>query len=271
MNYPIEVIVDTQKHGRGGRLNLRGAKSRHAPLLARIANGSRLRVEALQGEWLAAEYGGKSGYVMAKFVRGSTEYSLFEGRQGKGQDTVKRDASKRYKAVRGQRLYDAASARQAIEAFSGEGLVLDSRSYLAALEKLAAQAELGYRQLDCSGYTRRARGRQGYPGATTNFARHCKYYGSIADLGGAEGLLPGMELYQGCRKSEDSTDYYMGHTGVYAGKHDFGDGRGAVHAVYQSSPGYRRLAKKYPKLNGPNLTAMNQAWNYWGWSRYLRL
>lgn len=123
-----------------------------------------------------------------------------------------------------------------------------------------------------------ARNDQGYHGSTTNFNQHCKYYGYIPTLGGYDKLVPGMELYQGFRKNATSLLYYTSHVGVYAGLHDFGDGKGPVPAVYQSSKMYESLAKKYTKnrgengyRNGPNLTSMTDSWNYWGWSKYVKV
>lgn len=165
---------------------------------------------------------------------------------------------------------DARAAREAIAAHSlAHPGLMTAGAYLANLERLAADPALSYRRLDCSGYAKKARGGLGYHGATTNFARHCACAGRIADLGGDGGLIPGMELYQGEAAPGQPGRYFMRHMGVYAGLRDLGDGVPRP-AVYQSSPAYTRLARKYGKKNGPNLTAMTGAWNWWGWSKYVR-
>ena len=177
---------------------------------------------------------------------------------------------KRYLRCAARWCADAEDAREAVTAHSraNPGL-MTAETYLANLRRLAAEPGLTYGRLDCSGYARKARQGLGYHGATTSFARHCACAGRIADLGGPDGLIPGMELYQGEAAPGRPGRYYMRHMGVYAGCRDLGDGVPRP-AVYQSSPAYPRLKKKYEKKNGPNLTAMSDNWRYWGWSKHVR-
>lgn len=73
-NYPIQAIVDTDKHGVGGTLNMRAYASSTAEVLTTIPDEATIYVQTLSGEWLPAKYNGITGFVMAKFVRGSDEY-----------------------------------------------------------------------------------------------------------------------------------------------------------------------------------------------------
>ena len=192
------------------------------------------------------------------------------GSTGGGHDLIKNDSSKTYKTMTGTRVNTHSEAVAKINAFAGEGSPLTVAAYINNLNSVAS-TNTTYTQKDCSGYVKDARNGQGYHGSTTNFNQHSKYFGFISDLGGYNNLVKGMELYQGFRKSASSDQYYMSHVGVYAGKYDFGDGKGAVHAVYQSSPSYTSLAKKTNKASGPNLTSMNTSWNYWAWSKYIKV
>ena len=78
-----------------------------------------------------------------------------------------------------------------------------------------------------------------------------------------------MELFQGFRKTAAGNKFYASHIGVYAGKQTLQGSK--VHAVYQSSEAYGSLKRKYNKDSGPNLTSMNDDWNYWGWSKFIRV
>lgn len=73
-SYPTAAIVDTSKHGDGGTLNLRASASSSASVITTIPNGATIYVASLNGTWLAAQYGSYTGYVMAKFVIGTSAY-----------------------------------------------------------------------------------------------------------------------------------------------------------------------------------------------------
>jgi hypothetical protein len=62
-----------------------------------------------------------------------------------------------------------------------------------------------------------------FGGMNPMFDKNMIFSGKIADLGGVDGLIPGMIL-----SSKDNA-----HGGVYAGLRDFGDGKEPVPAVYQ--------------------------------------
>ena len=75
--------------------------------------------------------------------------------------------------------------------------------------------------------------------------------GEISDIGGVEGLMPGMIL--GSAKNKEDK---IAHGGVYYGLHDFGDGY--VPAVYSFN-----TSKKYGKLRPYN----PDEWVYYGWHK----
>jgi len=68
-----------------------------------------------------------------------------------------------------------------------------------------------------------------------------------------ESALGGTHLDTNCLNSGDKGAY------------------GCYDKVDQSSPNYPSLRKKYNKSSGPNLTSMTDAWNYWGWSKYIKV
>ena len=189
-------------------------------------------------------------------------------------DSIRTVPGKTYKMMKAIRINNAYDVQREIPTFAGDGTPITVDQYLNNLQNMAKDQNIGYTsykngvKCDCSGITYLARNEQGYHGATTNFCEHSQFYGSIADLG-MENLIPGMELYQGYRKSSTSRYFYASHVGVYAGMMDLGDGL-FVPAVYQSSSSYSWLKRKYHKNNGPNLTALSENWTYWSWSKYIK-
>ena len=73
--YTIAVIVDTEKHGDGGSLNLRATANSGASIVTTIPDGNTIYVQSLDGTWLAAKYGSHTGFVMAEFVMGTDAYN----------------------------------------------------------------------------------------------------------------------------------------------------------------------------------------------------
>ena len=82
--------------------------------------------------------------------------------------------------------------------------------------------------------------------------------GRIDQLGGYEGLIPGMIVGQA--EFLKNGDKNVTHGGVYAGYMVLEKGKGPVHAVYQSvAPGTNIKGKE----GGPVLNEMNDKWNVW--------
>lgn len=181
-----------------------------------------------------------------------------------------KDSSK-YKYMRATRVNSHSEAIACIQVYSGSGIPLTVSDFSENLYDIASVLSNRYSNLDCANYIKQARNGQGGGGSTTNFTQYTAYFGYINDLGGYDCLIPGMEIYQGCRKASGSSYYYTSHIGVYAGKVDFNDGNGPVHAVYQSSSGFGSLPTHFGKTDGPDLSKMNDRWNYWGWSKYILL
>lgn len=71
-DYTIPAIVDTEKHGTGGTLNLRDTAG--GTTIVTIPDGATIYVKSMSGTWLAAKYGNYVGYVKAEFVVGTDAY-----------------------------------------------------------------------------------------------------------------------------------------------------------------------------------------------------
>lgn len=175
----------------------------------------------------------------------------------------------KYKLSSAMRVSSCAHALECITAFAPKGKPLSVAEFLNQLDNIASDLEVSYADKDCANYVYAARNRQGARGATSELAYHVEFFGSIKDLGGYGRLIPGMELFQGFRKTTTSNRFYASHIGVYAGEQIF-NGK-LTPAVYQSSDRYPHLQRKYPKASGPNLTSLSEHWNYWGWSKYIKL
>ena len=161
-------------------------------------------------------------------------------------------------------------------AHKGSTSYITSAQYFERLDYYASLRTIGYTPsgtkkdpqgnytaMCCASYPYVSRGSRGGAGCTTEYNSYLAapdLKGTIASLGGFNGLIPGMELFQG-------TDATKEHMGVYFGKYDFG--RGPEHAVYQSTSGRITLLAKYDDdlRQGPNLTSMNDKWVFWGWAK----
>lgn len=175
----------------------------------------------------------------------------------------------KYKVSSAMRVKSCAHALECIAAFEPQGKPISVAEFLNQLDYIASDPDISYADKDCANYVYAARNRQGARGATSELAYHVEFFGSIKDLGGYDRLIPGMELFQGFRKTATSNRFYASHIGVYAGE-QMVNGI-LLPTVYQSSDRYPHLQKKYPKTSGPNLTSLSEHWNYWGWSKYIKL
>lgn len=86
--YPIAATVENAKHGNGGTLNLRQSASSGTQLVTTIPNGAAIYVKSLTGEWLAAKYNTYTGYVMARYILGTSAYGESGGTTTPGNLTV---------------------------------------------------------------------------------------------------------------------------------------------------------------------------------------
>lgn len=234
-----------------------------------------------KSEGLTADglFGKKSlAALETNYIQGHLDPEHCKDEVGGSSNVDKIDATKKgseYKVMKAVRINTYADASEKINAFSNQNTSLLTVSrYLQNLDSIAKISSNTYTKIDCSGYTQQAR-KAGYHGSTTNFTRECAYYGYIPQLGGIGKLIPDMELYQACRKTENGDLFWTSHIGVYYGLYDFGNG--PEPAVYQSASTFGSLRYKYQKdidskgnISGPNLTSMNSKWNYWGWSKFIR-
>lgn len=74
-NYNIRLTVETDRFGTGASVRFRQKASTSSKELASINCGTPVMVTTRDGEWLPAKYNGMTGYIMAKFLSGSTEYT----------------------------------------------------------------------------------------------------------------------------------------------------------------------------------------------------
>lgn len=74
-NYTICLTVETDRFGTGTSVRFRKEASTTSKELASIACGTSVMVTTHDGEWLPTKYNGMTGYIMAKFLSGSTEYT----------------------------------------------------------------------------------------------------------------------------------------------------------------------------------------------------
>lgn len=97
-----------------------------------------------------------------------------------------------------------------------------------------------------------------FAGMTPMFKQNMILSGSITDIGGPDGLIPGMivgsKIGDGLLGTEKGDG--VGHGGVYAGLHDFGDG--PEHAVYSFNT-------KTKRGNLRRFTDVPADWVYYGW------
>ncbi len=240
--------------------------SKTASGVRRFQRANGLAVDGLFGvESLAALESIQSNVHLADGCLDDSDLSAY----GCCDDTNSSLHAARYKASSAMRVKSFAHAQECIAAFEPNGTPISVADFLHRLDSIASDSEISYADKDCANYVYAARNRQGARGATSELAYHVEFFGSIRDLGGYDCLIPGMELFQGFRKTEASNRFYARHIGVYAGEQLISGV--LLPAVYQSSDRYPRLQKKYPKTSGPNLTSLSEHWNYWGWSKYIRL
>ena len=69
-----EATVDTRKHGSGGAVNLRGEPNKKGQIIMQIPNGTSVQMAELGNGWCTVKYGDQFGYMMAEYLRGTTEW-----------------------------------------------------------------------------------------------------------------------------------------------------------------------------------------------------
>lgn len=74
-NYTICLTVETDRFGTGTSVRFREKASTNSKELASIPGGTPVMVTTRDGEWLPTRYNGVNGYIQAKFLSGSTEYT----------------------------------------------------------------------------------------------------------------------------------------------------------------------------------------------------
>lgn len=275
-----------------GYLNIRSRQSRNSAPIAEVDDGTELDVTLTSdNQWFKTTYNGKTGYLQLENFAITEGYPLYRVNVNSGTLNIRSEP----KIADDNVIFTAAKDRGLYVLETREGWCLvscnigtgwASNSYLVQdstaqpfdyptvnefIERLESFCNCGWsyalgysstqKTIDCANYPYVARYSLGAHSTNDEYASISDdEKGPIRDL---SELKVGMELFQ--RDSEAS----IKHMGVYAGLVNF-DGD-VLPAVYQSrsvSSGARKA--KYKERTGPNLTEMNEKWNYWGWSKYVQ-
>lgn len=132
-------------------------------------------------------------------------------------DTDNSLTSSKYKVSSAMRIISYSDAVSRIYSFAGKGTPLTVEEFMEKLDAIASNLDTSYAGMDCAKYIYNARNGQGAYGASSELGYHVEFFGSIEDLGGYSNLIPGMQLFQGFRKTATSNSFYSSHIGVYAG------------------------------------------------------
>ena len=78
-NYSKVYEVETSRHGNGGTLNIRIARSSTAQVVYEVYNHEPIHVDpdSEYGGWIACKYDGCMGFAMAKFIKGTDAYGEY--------------------------------------------------------------------------------------------------------------------------------------------------------------------------------------------------
>lgn len=74
-NYPILATIDSSKHGTGTSVNIRSNPWGMAGRVGSVGQNQPVSVNSTTGTWIRVKYGNITGYVMAKYVRGTIAYN----------------------------------------------------------------------------------------------------------------------------------------------------------------------------------------------------
>lgn len=279
-----------------GKLNFRESENLTSQVLAEIPDGTELDVTLGSSKrFFRTTYNNQTGYVKASEIA-ITEggYPLYRVNTESGPLNIRETPNSGsgvtvlFTAAKDKGLYVLGSSSDwyLVSCNIGTGwakktyLVQDSNvtpfDYLTIdefIERLKSfcgkgwSYKLGYssvgKTIDCANYPYVARHSLGAHNVKDEYADiESDEKGSFTD---PSQLEKGMEVFQ-----YNTSESNWKHMGVYAGVVTFPNGE-TRHAVYQSRAAYNanQLAM-YSEKTGPNLTEMNNDWNYFGWSKYIK-
>lgn len=277
-----------------GAFKLRKSANMSADSWFEIADGTELEVTLTSGKnWFKTTYNNKTGYIRTDYVAITEGYPLHRVNVSSGtlsiRATPSTSANAYFTAAKDRGLYvlETSGDWSFVSCNIGSGwakssyLVPDSSAvpfdyptveeFIERLKGFCGKGwtyGAGYsstgKYIDCSNYPYVSRYSLGEKGATSE-------YNSLSDdqkgmIGDYNDLRIGMEVFQ----SNPSDSSIKDHMGVYAGYVTFENGE-TRHAVYQSRATYsaNQLAL-YSERTGPNLTEMNNNWDYYAYSKYVR-
>lgn len=278
-----------------GVLNLRQTMNVNSTSLAEMDDGTMLKVTlASDKEWFKATYLGQIGYVQAANIAivGEAD-SLYRVNVTTGTLNIRKkpstSAEVAFTAAKGRGLYVLETSGDWYLVSCNIGTGWASKTYLDKdrtvvpfdyltpeefIARLDSFCDCGWtygagysssgKYIDCSNYPYVARHSLGEKGATSEYnSISVGEKGTISDF---SQLQVGMEVFQ----SNPDNSAIKEHMGVYAGLKQFPNGE-VLHAVYQSRATYSSSQQAmYSERLGPNLTEMNNNWDYWAWSKYIQ-
>lgn len=276
-----------------GVLRLRQAMDTKSKVLAEMPDGTELDVTLTSGKtWFKTTYNGQAGYVRAVDIAITEGYPLYRVNVSKGtlniRSVPKTGDNVVFTAAKDRGLYVLETSGDWYLVSCNIGTGWASKTYLVKdpsavpfdyvtvdelIDRLKSfcgegwSYKLGYsstnKTIDCANYPYVARfslGNHNVPAEYNDISDDEK--GTFTD---ASQLKVGMEVFQ----PNPDKPSELGHMGVYAGLVNF-NGQ-MLHAVYQSRAIYNPRQKAiYSEETGPNLTEMNEKWDHWGWSKYVK-
>lgn len=66
--------VDTKKHEKGNKVNMRKSPDRNARTITQIRNGETIEMLEMENGWCFVKYRGQYGYVMSEYIQGTSRY-----------------------------------------------------------------------------------------------------------------------------------------------------------------------------------------------------
>lgn len=275
-----------------GTLHLRQNAADESSSLALIPDGEVLQLTTIGNEaWFRTTYNNKSGYVAARYIVVTDEgFPVYRVATQEGVLNIRNTPSTGglivFTAPKEGGLYklEEKSDWYRVSCDLGTGwakknfLVADGSAQITGfltpdeyIENLERYCNSGWsynddgdgynsskKSIDCAYYPFKARNSLGEHAATLEYDSILT--GEKGKISSFDQLEKGMEVFQGTEKTKE-------HMGVYAGIVTI---KGVTcHGVYQSRSKSGDQLAQYKEETGPNLTEMNDQWNYWAWSPYV--
>ena len=290
-------------------VNLRKSPSSDSTILIRVGYGKAVQASYYNSTWHSASFGGKSGYIMSKFLsatdpNGGGSGSV-DGSGGTPTAGVIKGTSVR---VRSQpnttsTILTQVNTGDKITYYSGKtysgsgytwyrctGSKWSGDGYIATNYVVKDDGSSGGGNLTIDQYINNL---ESYCNCGWKYGAGYNLSTKVIDCAYYSYMSRNQQGGHGCTTEYNS---YLSSKGSITGGYDslvrgmevfqddpdpakkgyMGVYAGKViiagtlqHAVYQSCSSHNTIDAKYPEASGPNLTGMNSKWKYWGWSKYV--